>query len=57
MNNTNSRRKSSLERRTANLAYWQAELKKETDEERKPGIKTKIDTCKKEIETLKARIT
>jgi hypothetical protein len=57
MNNANSRRKSALERRTADLTYWQAELKTETDEERKPVIKTKIEACKKEIETLKARIS
>jgi hypothetical protein len=56
MNNTNSRRKSALERRTADLVYWQAGLKT-ADEETKPGIKTKIDTCKKEIEILKARIS
>ena len=55
VNNASSRRKAALERRTVNLAEWQAKLKA-ADEERKPGIKTKIETCKKEIETLKARI-
>ena len=56
LNKANGRRKAALERRTADLTEWQAKLKA-ADEEFKPGIKTKIETCKKEIEILKTRIS
>lgn len=55
MNSRNGKRISALERRTANLAKWQNALKG-AEAEDATHIKTKIETCKKEIEILKSRI-